>query len=227
MNPAEKYWNEIYEQHLYRNSKAPLQFLQDMLPRLRAGKTLDIAMGEGVNAAYLAQKGFQVKGFDISTTAVDHAKSLAQSTGMSIEANRADLDLFMFGMMEYDTIVMTYFKPPVIRYYNEIIRALKMGGTLLIESATIEENHDILSPNEPWRDWFYKPNELLNALRGLRILFYHEGLSDKHHVVQLLAVKPTDKDVAKYDLFNMQSSGPKESGMSAQQKLAESLFKKK
>jgi len=38
------------------------------------GKALDICCGAGTNTIYLAKKGFQVTGIDISPTAVDYAK---------------------------------------------------------------------------------------------------------------------------------------------------------
>lgn len=226
MGKADEYWNEIYKSNPYQKGKAPNPFLVDMLPRLRCGKLLDIGMGEGANLVYLAQKGYSAKGFDISEAALEHATTLARETGVTVDAKRADLDFFLFGMLEYETIIMTYFKPPVIRYYTEIIRALKMGGTLLVESLMADEAKEILSPDEPYRDFYFKPNELLHNLKGMRILFYNEGYVGQKHVVQCVAQKPTDKDVQKYALFDMQT-GPKDTGPSAQQKLAESLFKKK
>jgi tellurite methyltransferase len=226
MSKPEEFWNGIYSNSPYLRGKAPLPFLIEMLPRLRTGKALDIGMGEGANAVYLAQKGFTVKGFDISSTALEHAATLARDTGVAVETKQADLDLFLFGLMEYDTVIMTYFKPTVIRYYSEIIRSLKQGGTLLVESYTNEEVKEILSPDEPWKDFYFKSNELLQGLKGMRILFYNEGTVSGKHLVQCVAQKPLDRDVAKYNLFDMQS-GPKESGPTAQQKLAESLFKKK
>jgi SAM-dependent methyltransferase len=222
----EEYWNEIYSKSPYKFGKAPSPFLVEMLPKLRTGKVLDIGMGEGANSVYLAQKGFAVKGFDLSSTAIEHAQKLAQETGVAIEAKKADLDLFLFGLLEYDSIVMMYFKPSVPRYYSEIIRALKQGGTLLVESWTSEEIKDIIGPDETHRDYYYRSNELLKGLAGMRILFYQEDVINGYHTVRCLAQKPLDRDVAKYGLFDM-ASGPKDTGPSAAQKLAESLFKKK
>jgi len=206
--------------------KGPTPFLKEMYSRLNKGKTLDVGMGEGVNAVFLAQKGFQVKGFDISQTALDHAQKLAQETGVQIEAKKGDLNFFLFGLMEYDTIIMTYFRPPVSRYYSEIIRALKQGGMLLIESYSVEQMTDIIHSEMDFKDYFFKSNEVLHNLKGMKILFYQEGKVGDKHVVQCLAQKPLDKDAAKYNLFDMQS-GPKENKQSAHMKLAESLFKKK
>ncbi|OFZ81636.1 MAG: hypothetical protein A2583_10065 [Bdellovibrionales bacterium RIFOXYD1_FULL_53_11] len=221
-----EYWNEIYAKNPYHSGKAPNQFLLDMLPRLSRGRCLDVGMGEGANSVYLAQKGFEVKGFDVSSTAVEHAQKMAAETGVTIESKRTDLDLFLLGMLEYDTVVMTYFKPPVTRYYSEIIRSLKMGGTLIVESMMVDEMKEPIGPDDTFRDWYFKPNELLQHLKGLRILFYNEGLVGSRHLVQCVALKPTDRDVSRYGLFGMQS-GQKDSGPSVHQKLAEQLFKKK
>jgi tellurite methyltransferase len=223
---AQNFWDSQYKETPFRSGKGPLPFLTQMLPRLQKGKVLDIAMGEGTNAVYLAQKGMTVKGFDVSPIAVEHALSLAKDTGVSIEAKAADLDLFLLGLMEYDTIIMTYFKPPIQRYYSELIRALKQGGTLLVHSFTTEEQREALGQDEAYRNYYYKSNELLQNLKGLQILFYNEGEVDGKSVVQCLARKPLDKDAAKYNLFDM-STTQQEKPKSSQKDLAEALFKKK
>ncbi len=226
MSLSQNYWDQNYTTAPFKTGKAPTKFLESMIPRLKKGKTLDIGMGEGANAVYLALKGFTVKGFDVSSVAVEHANTLANESGVEINATKTDLDLFLFGLLEYETIIMTYFRPPIPRYYSEIIRALKQGGTLLIESFLVEERKDVISKDESFKDFYYKTNEILHNLRGMRILFYQEGLVNNKHTVQCLAQKPLDKDVAKYDLFNMQTSG-KEKAIDSQRELAESLFKKK
>lgn len=226
MPSQEEYWNEIYRKAPFKSGKAPSPFLVEMRSKLRKGKILEIGMGEGANAVYLAQQGFTVKGFDLSTVAVEHATQLATDTGVTIEAKRADLDLFLFGLLEYDSVFMHDFKPSVIRYYSEIIRSLKQGGTLLVESATMEEMKEPIGAEDSHKDYYFKTNELLRNLKELRILFYQEDVIDGRHVVRCLAQKPLDRDVAKYALFDM-STGPTQSGPTAQQRLAEELFKKK
>lgn len=228
MSKSEEYWNQVYKSLPFKKGKGPSAFIEAMTPRLQKGKTLDIGMGEGQNAAYLSKNGFQVKGLDISGVAIDHAKSLALELGTTFETNKADLDLFLFGLMEYDSIVMSHFKPSVTRYYSEIIRALKQGGTLLIESVMSEEQKEVIGTDEAYKDFYFKTNEPLNQFKGLRILFYNEGLINGQHTIQMLAQKPLDKDMAKYGgLFGVQSGSQRETGPSAQLSLAESLFKKK
>ncbi len=223
---AQEYWNKIYSESPFKGGKAPLDFLVQMLPRLQKGKALDIGMGEGANAVYLAQKGFQVKGFDISTVAIERASQLAKETGVGVEFKAADLDLYLLGLMEYDTIIMTYFKPSLARYYSELVRALKQGGTILVHSYTTEEQKEPLGQEDAYKNFYYRSNEVIQNLKGMRFLFYNETRIDDKYIVQCLAQKPLDKDVAKYNLFGMgteQDSKPKSPHLD----LAESLFKKK
>lgn len=226
MKESQKYWDDLYEDKPFSKGKAPNDFLVKMLPRLEKGKVLDVAMGEGMNAVYLAQKGFQVKGFDLSPIAIEHAKKLAQDTGVAIEAKCADLDLYLMELMHYDTIIMTYFKPAFTRYYNEIIRALKQGGILLVDSYITAEMKETLSKEEAYRNFYFGANELLKNLSGMRILFYQEGMVDGRHVVQCIAQKPLDKHAAKFDIFDMKT---KKGGLekSKQLELVEQLFNKK
>ncbi|MDZ4663042.1 MAG: class I SAM-dependent methyltransferase [Pseudomonadota bacterium] len=221
---SKEYWDKYYQDSPFLTGKAPLKFLVDMFPRLQKGKVLDIGMGEGANAVYLAQKGMTVKGVDVSTVAVERANQLARDTGVSIEAKATDLDLFLMGLMEYDSIIMTFFKPSVSRYYSEIIRALKQGGMLLVHSYMIEEMKVPMAA-EDYRNFYFHTNELLRGLQGLQIFYYNESEIDGKSCVQCLARKPLDKDAAKYNLFNMQSA--QEKPKSTQRDLAETLFKKK
>ena len=176
---AQSYWDQQYQEKPFRHSKAPSEFLHQMVGRLQKGKVLDIAMGEGNNSVYLAQKGFTVKGFDISPVAVEHARQLASETSARIEAKCTDLDMFLMGLMEYDTVIMTYFKPAFNRYYSEIVRAMKQGATLLVESYTTQQMQEPLGKDEAYRNFYFESNELLRNLAGLRILFYQEGLERK------------------------------------------------
>ncbi len=223
--PAQ-YWNAYYEKYAFNYGKQPSSFLVDSLPRLQKGKVLDVAMGEGRNSVFLAKEGFQVKGFDISTVGIEHARKLAEEQGVTLTAEQADLDMYLMGLMEYDTVIMMNYRPAVPRYYSEMVRALKQGGTLLVESFMVEEMKEIIAKDEAYRHYYFGPNELLHNLKGLRILFYQEGLVHGRVVVQCLAQKPLDKDAAKYNLWDMHSK-QKDSGPSSHMKAAEEFFKKK
>jgi SAM-dependent methyltransferase len=226
MSIGEDYWNHYYETHPFKKGREADPFLQKMLHRLQKGKALDLGSGEGQNSVFLAKSGFQVKGVDLSQVALRNASGLAQQTGVNVDFSKVNLDLLIMGLMEYDTILMFDFKPPISRYYSEIIRALKQGGTLIVKSLMDRELPEALGPEDNYKNFYYSSNELLQSIKDLKILYYNEDIIDGKKYVECLAQKPMDKDAAKYNLFNMQSN-PKEVTHSRQRELAEALFKKK
>ena len=228
MKDAKTHWNDYYEKFPHKSGKAPNEFLVSMLPRLQKGLALDIAMGEGENSVYLAQKGFDVVGFDISPVAVSHAKKLANDTGVKIDAEATDLDMYLMGVLKYDLVIMTHFRPTVPRYYASILSALKQGGIFLIDSFGVPQMDEAIGKDEQYRNIYFGSNEVLRHLKGMKILFYQEGRVDGKHVVQCLAQKPVDRHAAKYDMFGMHTkSGGKEKDSARHQlELAEQFFKK-
>ena len=124
-------WNKKLNTPNYVYGKEPILFLKENIQRLRKGKALDVAMGEGRNAVFLAAHEFQVSGFDTSQTAVEKALKLAQEKGVKLETKATDLDFYLFGIMKWDTIILSYFKP-VPRYFFEIKRSLVQCCTLLL-----------------------------------------------------------------------------------------------
>ena len=118
---------------------------------------------------------------------------------------------------------MNYFKP-VPRYFFEIKRGLVQGGTLLIENYTTDIFLVNANPPVEVKDCF-KPNELLEHVQGLRVIYYHEFTVGECSLVQCLAKKPIDKDALKYGFAT--NDDKKQSHTPAHVKKAEDLFKKK
>jgi SAM-dependent methyltransferase len=66
----------------------PAAFLRETLPLLPQGRALDLAMGAGGNALFLAEHGWRVTGVDWSAAALEKAGNLARSRGVSVEAEK-------------------------------------------------------------------------------------------------------------------------------------------
>ena len=133
MSAASEYWDSIYTKDGFQASDKN-EFLASVIHRLAKGKALEIGTGSGSDAVFMAQSGFEVHGFDVSPLAVKEAQMRADQAGVKVDIQQKDLDLYLFKMMEYDTIVMNYYRPPLPRYYNELIRTMKQGATIVIES---------------------------------------------------------------------------------------------
>ena len=184
---AVEVWENRYAVTGYLFGKEPIVTLKSFVQQLKPGKILDVAMGEGRNAVFLAQNGFQVEGLDCSAKAVEKAKALATEKKVNIEVKAQNLDFFLMPLMKYDSIVMSYFKP-LPRFFSEIKRGLVMGGTVMFEAYTTE--HLKACPNPLIDvDQCFKPNELLQQLKDFHILYYHELAEGNSHLVRAIAKK--------------------------------------
>ena len=61
-----QFWNERYAEKEFAYGKEPNQFLKENLHKLPKGKILFVAEGEGINAVFAAQNGYEVVDFDYS-----------------------------------------------------------------------------------------------------------------------------------------------------------------
>ncbi len=186
---AKEKWEAHYAGDSYLFGKEPVSLLKTHLGALKKGKALDVGMGEGRNAVYLAAHGFQVQGVEIAPSALKKAAKLAEEKKVSVDIKPQNLDFFLMPLMGLDTIIMTYFKP-VNRFYSEIKRGLAVGGTVLIEAYTVA-HYRAQNPPNPYLEFedCFKPNELLTALKDLHIIYYKEMPEGNSHLVQLIAQK--------------------------------------
>ncbi len=167
----------------------PVPFLVEQISRLRKGRALDLAMGEGRNAVYLAEQGFTVDAVDISEKGVRKGTELARSRGVSINGIVADLDHYRIPPNRYDLICCFFFLARPL--FTAIKEGLRPGGALIYQSVTVEELK--INPTFP-RAWCLEQNELIHAFKDLRILYYHEsplqGTTSHSSVASLCAVRP-------------------------------------
>lgn len=59
--------------------------------RLTAGRALDLGCGEGVNAVWLAAKGFSVVGVDFVPAALEMARERADAAGVTLDLRQANV----------------------------------------------------------------------------------------------------------------------------------------
>ena len=153
-------------------TRKPAQFLVDNVGLLPKGRVLDVAMGEGRNAIFLAGMGFNVEGVDASPEAVKSALEAAQQAGVSITAQVADLEAgYRIERQSFDVIIcFNYLQRTLI---PQIKDGLRGGGMVVYETFTVDQAQ-FGRPRNP--DHLLKHNELLNAFREFRCLRYYEGI---------------------------------------------------
>ena len=185
-------WNERYKTKGFIFGTKPLRFLKENIDILPKGKAFVLAMGEGRNAVYLAQNGFQVEGCDISNVAIEKANKLANKKGLNINAYVADLENYKIKSNYYDLITCFYYLQRDI--IQQIKKGLKLGGMVIFETYTIDQltlGPKVKCPKN--RDYLLKHNELLDFFKDFRIIYYREIIVDsKKAIASLIAEKVKD-----------------------------------
>ncbi|UCH85921.1 MAG: methyltransferase domain-containing protein [Dehalococcoidia bacterium] len=171
MRDAADEWDERYRQGRTMPDE-PAGLLVENLPLLpKGGKALDIAMGTGRNALYLASLGFRVTGIDLSTVAVEKCRKKAERLGLSVEALVADLERSPLPSNDYDLIVNFYYLQRSLA--PQIVASLKPGGVLVFESFTVDQLQFGWGPKSS--EHLLHPGELREMFPDLETLLYHEG----------------------------------------------------
>ncbi len=182
-------WDERYGREGYIYGKEPLDFLRGNIDLLPRGKALVLAMGEGRNAVFLAENGFDVEGCDISPAAVEKAKKLAERNDVSIKAFEADLESYTLARERYDLITDFYYLQRDL--IPQIKAALKPGGIALMETYTVA-NLELGLHGPKKREYLLEENELLRLFMdaGMKIIFYREMIiNDEKAIASIIAQK--------------------------------------
>ena len=125
------FWNEAFILGEGFSLK-PNAWLVQVARDLKPGRALDVAMGQGRNAVWLASQGWDVTGYDIAGEGLKIAReaAAAQKTRVNtILASTADFD---FGREQWDLVAIIY----AGGREGELTRAaqgLKRGGVVVLE----------------------------------------------------------------------------------------------
>jgi ubiquinone/menaquinone biosynthesis C-methylase UbiE len=164
-----KDWNSKYSASERLWSWEPNQFVAEELADLPAGKALDLAAGEGRNALWLANRGFQVTAIDFSDIAIERAREA--DTDSKVNWVVADVLSCELDEAGYDLVLLSYLQLPADKMRAVLERAreaLAPGGTLLLIG------HDVRNLEEGTggpqsAEVLYSPQDIVAALEGLDI----------------------------------------------------------
>jgi SAM-dependent methyltransferase len=132
-----KRWDDRYQDKAYAYGVEPNDFFKNQIRQLQEGHILFGAEGEGRNAVYAAQLGWNVEAFDISTEGQKKALHLANENNVSINYHVGYLPELDIPENQFDAIALIYahFPPPVRSKYHQILnQKLKSGGTIIFEA---------------------------------------------------------------------------------------------
>ena len=164
-------WNRILTADQPAFNVEPNAFLVEMVKGRKAGKALDVGMGQGRNAIWLARQGWDVTGFDPAERAVAQARETARKLGVSIATEVKGSETFAFGEARWDLIVLSYVS---FRERAAVLsRALRPGGIVVIEGF----HRDATKGSSIGGGVVFDTAEIPGLFRDLRVVRYQEPMA--------------------------------------------------
>lgn len=189
------FWNERYSEPEFVYGTEPNHFFAEQLDQLKPGKLILPADGEGRNAVYAAQKGWEVQAVDYSSSAREKALELAKEKGIEISYDLSDLAEYDFGSEIYDAAAFIYVHLPrsIIKdVYANVIKSLKPGAKIMVEVYSVnQQGRDSGGPKD--ERVLYTEEKLRDLLSGTEIEWMEEKEIDlsegKYHVGKAMVIR--------------------------------------
>jgi 2-polyprenyl-3-methyl-5-hydroxy-6-metoxy-1,4-benzoquinol methylase len=124
---------------VFKTEKGPREhnaLLEDGVRTVQPGKALDVTMGQGRNAVFLALRGWEVCGFDVSEEALSRASEAARRSGVRICALQSTAEEFDYGGDGWDLLLLVYAWVPLSdpAFAARLKQSLRRGG--LVRSSS-------------------------------------------------------------------------------------------
>jgi 2-polyprenyl-3-methyl-5-hydroxy-6-metoxy-1,4-benzoquinol methylase len=143
-------WNDRYSKEEYAFGEEPNEYLKEQLLKLKPGKILFPAEGEGRNAIFAAKQGWDVFAFDISIEGHKKALRLAEKNGVAIDYKVGELQNLHYEPEQFDAIALIYahfpatIKSPVHKALDKLLRK---NGIIIFEAFS-KNNLEYVAKNE-------------------------------------------------------------------------------
>lgn len=192
-----EFWNERYASESYIYGKEANRFFKNQIDKLNPGRLLLPAEGEGRNAVYAAQKGWDVTAFDYSEQARKKALNLAASAGVHIHYEICAAEEWAARESHFDAAALIFVHLPPETYeqlFEKIMLSLRSGGKLIIEGYSVDQlGRDSGGPKDP--DLLYDAKRLKSLLEPAEIDLFEEIETDLdegiHHRGKAMVIRAT------------------------------------
>jgi SAM-dependent methyltransferase len=161
-------WNRRYAEQELVWSAGPNRFLVAEVADLPPGRALDLACGEGRNAIWLAERGWQVTAVDFAEVAVDKGRARTDAVDFVV----ADVLEYEPDEAAYDLVIVFYLQLPhdeLDRVLRRAARAVAPGGTFLLvghDLRNLTEGHG--GPKDA--SVLYRAEDVPASLPGLEVV---------------------------------------------------------
>ncbi len=178
-------WDRRYREGFYDEAKEPHSLLKRFAPIVPVGIAVDIATGNGRDAAFLAERGFTVYGLERSVEAIKKARQTMYEKGTNIHAVHGDANNLPLRGGSADLVIVFYFL--VRNIMGEIAGLLRKGGILIYETFLKRQN---LIDRHRTEEYLLDDGELIRHFAEMELLFYEEttaGIAGKRRIIARFA----------------------------------------
>ncbi len=145
-------WDERYSSSDLVWSASPNRWVAEFAAGLTPGRALDVAGGEGRNALWLVEQGWDATVVDFSEVGLDRARQLAQQRFDETRATRlhtvcADVATYEPEPRAFDLVVVAYLQLPVVERRPALLNAanaVAAGGALIVvahDTTNLEDGY--------------------------------------------------------------------------------------
>lgn len=182
----------------YNCTLAHEPLVENIAHYITSGSVLDIGVGSGRDALYLAKRGFIITALDNDQVHLDKLRSVTKE--LDIDMVLLKEDILTYGPdSQFDVVicdmVLHFFEPIAVLNTVQKVQDMTLPGGLNLVSAYSDKN----PPGK--RPYLFKPLELKNMYEGWIICSYEEKPTEwfhiageeerrRNHAVYLLARKP-------------------------------------
>lgn len=182
MNKMLEMWDTRYSSEDYAYGVHPNTFFKSIIEKYKPeGKILLPAEGEGRNAIYAAQKGFNVFAFDISLEGKKKALKLSKKEKVKINYEVGEFFELNLINNEFDVaaLIFAHFPPQLLSsYHAKIGELIKPNGLIILEGFSKNhlkyrnENPNIGGPNK--EEMLFSKEAIRNDFPDFEILQLEE-----------------------------------------------------
>lgn len=125
-------------------TSTPNQFLVSEVAGLPVGRAVDLACGEGRNAVWLAEQGWQTTGVDFSPVGLAKGRRLAESRNVDVQWVESAIEEWTPPPEGFDLVAVFYLQLPQPERSAALevaASAVTPGGTMLV----VAHDHDNLT----------------------------------------------------------------------------------
>jgi len=122
-------------------SKEPNRFLVEVVSGLEPGRALDLGAGEGRNAIWLGERGWEVTAVDFSAVGIARGRADAADRGVEVDWRVQDVRRLRTLPGSFDLVLILYLHLPLEQLYKVFALAatsLASGGYVLVVGHDLE-----------------------------------------------------------------------------------------